>query len=434
MNAQATIDSWQAAFDARTTAGDEAPWLAARRTAGLEHFRRLGFPTTRDEDWLNTSVAHLARNAWTPAPPPSPRQREAAAVLLDERVPGPATASGRMVFVNGWYAPELSDVESLPVGVRVDPLSAVAGALEGELAALTDGRDHAFQALNTALWTDGARVRLARDVHLPEPLHLAFLVVGGDDHAMVHPRVVVRGETGSHAPIVLTWAGATEASVLQNSVLEVELEARARIDLLEVQRLPRTVSHFAGLSVHQERDSTFTACCIADGARLARSDVSVRLDAEGAACRLDGVTVVSSRQHVDVLTRIDHAKPHGRSEQLYKGILDDHARTAFAGKVLVRPGAQKTDARQANHNLLLSRDAIADSKPQLEIFADDVKCAHGATVGQLDDEAVFYLRSRGLDLLEARKLLVKAFAFEVAERIEHPTLHDHAQATLHAIL
>ncbi len=434
MNANATVSTWQAAFDTRAGLEREGPLLVEQREAALARFHELGFPTTRDEEWKNTSVAHLARCTWTPAPAPRADQLEAAAVLLDEQVPVPASESGRMVFVNGWYAPTLSNIESLPVGVDVASLASMEDAPGSDLARWIDGRAHAFQALNTALWTDGAFVHLVRDVDLADPLHLVFLVVGGEEHTMIHPRVLVKGERGSHLPMVLTWAGATKAAVLHNAALEIDLAEGARADVLEAQLFPLSVNHFLGVHVHQAKDSTLAACSVAGGAKLARNDLNAHLDAEGVACRMDGVTVVSNRQHVDVVTNMDHAKPHGRSDQLYKGILDDHATTAFSGKVLVRPDAQKTDARQANHNLLLSRDSVADSKPQLEIFADDVKCAHGATVGQLDEEAVFYLRTRGLDLLEARKLLVKAFAGEVADRVEHPTLHAHAKAVLHTIL
>ncbi|MFV1959963.1 MAG: Fe-S cluster assembly protein SufD, partial [Planctomycetota bacterium] len=222
--------------------------------------------------------------------------------------------------------------------------------------------------------------------------------------------------------------------VLVNATTEAWLEEGSRLEVLEVQAQPVAVDHVGHFFVRQASRSRLAACTLAQGARLARHEMLVDLAAEEVSCRVDGVAVASGQRHVDFVTRVDHRRPRGTSRQLFKAILDGHATSAFSGLVQVHPHAVGTDARQSNHNMLLSPDAQADSKPQLEIYADDVKCAHGATVGQLDDTAVFYLRSRGLDKAEARALLVKAFAAEVADRIEEPVLRRYARMRLDAVL
>jgi len=424
--------TWRDVLDAPGAARGEAPWLARLRAGAAAAFRASGFPTRKDEDWRHTDVRAVARGAFEPAPGAAGRAHEGAGALLP--TPGTLADLPRRVLLNGRWEPALGEEEALGEGVEVTSLArALAeGALDLEerLGRRVDGTGHAFEALNTALFEDGVVVRVRAGAEPGRPLHLVFLALGGARPTAVHPRVLLVLEAGARLGLVETWTGRADAPWLSNVVVEAFLGPNARLDLLEIQDQPRSALHFRTLAARLDRDASFTATCLSLGAGLARNDVHVVLDGPGAACRLDGLTLVEGEQHADHVTRIDHARPYGTSHQLYKGILDGRATTAFAGRVVVEPHAQKTDARQANHNLLLSPDAVADSKPQLEIFADDVKCAHGATVGQLDESAIFYLRSRGLGLDAARRLLIRAFAAEVPERIEDETLRACAQASL----
>lgn len=432
--ASTDLDNWNNGFVAARADLPDPPWLRARREAAIASFRSMGFPSRRSEDWQHTDLGPVTRTVFRPTGTVAGSALDRAAPLVDALPPVPAAA--RRVFVNGHPAPALARTHDLPDGVEVIGLAEILGSdsagadLEPRLARLVDGDGHPFAALNTALWTDGVLVRVRAGVHVERPIHLVFLAVGPEERTAVHPRVLVVLEAESRLSVVETWTGSSTVPWLSNTVVEVWLDAGARFDLLEVQHQPRTTLHFRNLHVRQARDSRFAATCLSLGATIARSDVKVHLDGPGAECRLDGLTIVSECRHADHVTLIDHARPHGTSRQLYKGILDDEARAAFSGRILVQPHAQKTDARQVNHNVLLSHDAIANSKPQLEILADDVKCAHGATMGQLDEDAIFYLRSRGIDETTARTLLLRAFAAEVPARIEHEDMRTYAQALL----
>ena len=395
------------------------------REAAMADLASTGFPTQRHEAWLYTSLAPLLETTFEPAAELGPETLERAAAML-ATLPQADERSGRVVFVNGRLAPSLSHTDDVPTGLEIVGLAAALEAndpdLQARIGSLVDGRGHALAALNTALFEDGLLLRVRRGTRVAAPLHVVFLAVGGGAATAVHPRLVYLLEEDAQAAVVEWWRGEAEAGWLSNAAVEAWIGANAHLDLLEVQEQALETLHFRSLQVRQAPDSRFTAASLSIGARLARNDVRVRLEGRGAECRLDGLTLVQGDQHTDHQTYIDHAEPHGTSHQLYKGVLDDRARAVFSGRVLVEPGAQKTDARQANHNILLSPDAVADAKPQLEIFADDVKCAHGATVGQLDEEALFYLRSRGIGPRAARRLLLHAFASEIAERMSHPGL------------
>lgn len=405
--------------------------VRALREAAIADLAENGFPTRRHEAWQYTSLAALTETTFEPAPAPGPLER-AAALLAD--LPESGASCGRLVFVNGRLAPTLSSLDELPEGLEALSLAdALAPGAEGAvepLGSLLDGRGHPLAALNTALFEDGLLLRVRRGTQVPAPLHVVFLGVGGSAPSGVHPRLVYLVEDGARVAVAEWWRSESESTWLSNAAAEAWIGTNAGLDLLEVQEQALETLHFRSLQVRQAQDSHFASVVLALGARLARSDVQVRLEGTGAECRLDGLTLVQGEQHVDHQTYIDHAKPHGTSHQLYKGILDDRAQVVFSGRILVEPHAQKTDARQANHNLLLSPDAVADAKPQLEIFADDVKCAHGATVGQLDDDALFYLRSRGIGPREARRLLLHAFASELVERIPNADLARDARAVL----
>jgi Fe-S cluster assembly protein SufD len=388
----------------------EPAWLSGVRRAGLERFRDLGFPKAHDEAWKYTNVAPILRVPFAPAAEVSLRRIE----RLE------AGEGAQIVFVNGRYAPELSSDGPRGDGVEVASLREVLAArpegAESHLAKIErDG--NAFAAVNSALFEDGAFVRIPAGLVVAEPIHLVFLSEPDFGPTVSHPRNLVIAESGSQAAIVESWIGAAGALYFTNAVTEVVVGEGAVLDFYKLERESLEAFHVATMEVLEKRDSSFTSHSITLGGALVRNDLNVRLDAPGAGCTLNGLFLGSGTQHLDNHTLIDHAQPHGTSRELYKGIMSGKSRGVFNGRIIVRQDAQKTDAMQTNKNLLLSKEALVNSEPALEIFADDVKCRHGSTIGQLDETAMFYLRSRGIGEEEARNLLVYAFASDVASRI-----------------
>jgi Fe-S cluster assembly protein SufD len=425
------IASYRADFErlARDTADRAPAWLAARRQAAFERFAAEGFPTTRQEDWKYTSVAPIARQPYHLA---GPAEAVGPAAIAPFAFGEPGWS--QLVFVDGHYTAALSSLAGLPDGVRVASLAealASDGALiEEHLGRHADDAASGFTALNTALLHDGALVYVPNGKIVDAPIHLLFVSTAGDPLAATHPRVLVLLGRASAATVVESYVALGDAPYLTNAVTELVLGQGASLAHYKIMRESLAAYHIGTTEVYQPRDSVLTSFSIALGARLARNGLNVLLDAEGADCTLNGLYLVDSDRHVDNHTAVDHAKPHGTSRELYKGILDGKARGVFNGKVVVRPDAQKTDAQQTNRNILLSEEATIDTKPQLEIFADDVKCAHGAAVGQLDPQAVFYLRSRGLDPDAARRLLTYGFASEVTTQIKIEPLRAQLDALL----
>ena len=326
------------------------------------------------------------------------------------------------MFVDGRYAPELSHPGDFPPGLSVVPMSEALAELPAPLEAHLEARDPnaepAFTALNTAFMHDGAYVHLDRRRELDEPLHLLFLASASQQSLAAHPRVLVVAEAGSRATVVESYEALGAGMSLHNVHTEMVLHTGACIDHIKLQRESLKAFHVATLQADLGPESQLHSHSVSIGARLARNDINAALGGEGAHCTLNGLFMAGGRQHVDFHTRVDHAKPAGYSQQYYKGVLSGRSRGVFDGRVHVHPQAQKTDARQTNNNLLLSRDAEVDTKPQLEIYADDVQCSHGATVGQLDEQMLFYLRSRGIDEGAARSLLVYGFARDVVDRVD----------------
>lgn len=397
--------------------GSRIDWLQRIRKGALARFERLGFPTPRHEDWKYTRVTPIERRSFR-----SP--------LSARREPAPVDVSGfalpdlrchQIAFVDGLWSPALSVPGSLPAGVTVGSLAQVLEdapeAVEPHLARYADIDAHAFTALNTAFIEDGVYIHVAPNTVVTDPIHVLFVSLSEDDDIASHLRnLVVCGEN-SQCVVIESYVSPASSVYLNNSVTEVSLGAGARLDHYKLQRESTRAYHVSTLQVHQARDARFNSHSVSFGAALARNDINVLLDDEGAECLLNGLYLAGGRQHVDYHTRVDHAKPNGVSREFYKGILDGHSRGVFNGRVYVHPNAQKSDAEQSNKNLLLSRDAEADTKPQLEIFADDVKCSHGATVGQLDENMIYYLRSRGIAYDAARALLTYGFAQDVIERM-----------------
>ncbi|MPZ75750.1 MAG: Fe-S cluster assembly protein SufD [Deltaproteobacteria bacterium] len=392
-------------------------WLRDLRRAGIACFDELGFPTTRDEEWRFTNVEPIVSTSFESA-------NGAGKILRPEDLYSRSfidSAYNRIVFVNGIFCPEHSSVRGLPSNVRVENLSAALttddGVIEPYLSRDTRYRQEAFVALNTAFTEEGAFVLVPRGVVVTEPIYLVFASYGNGFPVMSHPRNLVICEAGSQARIVESYVGFGEQPYLTNVVTKVVGEEGAIIDYYRVQREASKGYHVGALSARMSRNCSFTAHSVTLSGSLIRNDIHALLDGEGATCVLNGLYLLDGKQHVDNHTEIDHAKPRATSQELYKGILSGTSHAVFNGKILVQKDAQKSDARQTNKNLLLSENAVVNTKPQLEIHADDVKCSHGSTIGQLDTDALFYLRSRGLDAADAQSLLSYAFASDLVGRM-----------------
>ena len=407
------------AATAAERAGEPA-WLEAARKAALARFAELGVPTRRHEEWKYTNAERIARAAWRPAPAAS-LAADAFAALgtgLD--------AAPRLVFVNGRFAPALSRLDGLPAGALAGgarELFAQEPAWLAPLLALPDAlADRAFAALAAAFAPEAAVVRIGRDVALDAPLVVAFLAAPGEQ-ALAATRLAVEVEPGARLALVELHAGPAGAErQLHPTLTEVVVGANASVDHVRVQLAGPGATHLGHVCARLDRDARYASRTVALGAALSRLELVATLDGEGAEAVLDGLYVAGEGQHLESRTTVDHARPHGTSRELYKGVLCGRSRGIFGGKVIVRKDAQRTSADQKNQNLLLGADAEVDSKPQLEIEADDVRCSHGSTIGQLEEEALFYLRSRGLDPGAARALLVRAFVGEVLEGVGEEAL------------
>lgn len=412
------LTSWQERFASAAASGP--PWLAALRRKAFDRFVAEGFPTTRVEEWRYTNTSRIARTAWEPRPEHVGLDR---ATL--ERISFPVFACSLFVFVNGRYEADLSTPAALAARFGV---SSLAGELDG--AGLEDGLDTVagpvtpFGALNTAFFEDGAHVRVPEGMRIDEPIHLVFVNAPGDEPTSAHPRVRIDAAPGSHVAVIEDHVSLGGGSSFTNAVTEIDVADGAAIDWIKVQREDPSAFHVSEMRGRVARDGRLSAAALCFGTALLRNDVRVRLAAEGAECDLRGLFVAGGNQLVDNHTWVDHARPRGTSRELYKGILDGRARGVFNGRVVVHADAQKSNASQQNPNLLLSRDAEIATQPQLEIHADDVKCSHGSTVGQLDEAALFYVRSRGIPEPEARDLLMRGFVSEITRALPVPAMGD----------
>jgi len=407
-------------------AGAGLPWLQRTRAVAFERFAELGFPTLRDEDWKYTSVATLEKRAFKFVP------ESLNGVRADQVAPLALGDSHLLVFVNGRHAPGLSRLGRLPSGADVGSLAQALAKRPDRFEALLTRDAEAlvtgFTALNAAFWADGATIDLAAGCVVEKPIHLLFITTDAD--LAVHPRNIIRAGAGSQVEIIEHYVGLNDAAYFTNAVTHIEVDTSAAVIHTKLQQEGLRGYHIADIRADQERDSRFTSQSFALGGLLSRNDIATRLDAQGCEATLIGLYMANGRQHMDHHTLIDHARPRGTSREFYKGVLDGAARAVFNGKVIVRPDAQQTDAHQSNRNLLLSEHAEVDTKPQLEIYADDVKCSHGATVGQLDAEQIYYLRSRGMDDAAARALLTFAFAEDVATRVSCVPLRSRLEQLL----
>jgi Fe-S cluster assembly protein SufD len=418
-------------------AGGPAPgprWLQELRGRGAARFTALGFPTVRSEEWRFTSVAPIAGGSFELAPDATVAPGELATFPYGD-------AANRIVVVNGRFSAPLSRLDGLAATIRAGSLAAaIDGHIDGNgmaeryVGQLADIDERAFAALNTAHLGDGAYVFIPEGVVLDQPVQILFVSsTGGGAASASHPRCLIVAGARSQATIVETYVGA-EGVYLTNAVTEVFVGENAVVDHYKVQQESVSAFHIASMHVHASRSANFSSHSFSLGGRLVRNDAIATLDGEGAEVTLNGLYLADGDRLVDNHTTIDHAKPHCPSHEIYKGILGGRARAVFNGKIIVRQDAQKTDAKQTNRALLLSDDALINTKPQLEIFADDVKCTHGAAIGQLDDEAIFYLRARGLTYSEARDMLIHAFAGEILDRVRVEPLKSALESELYAQL
>jgi Fe-S cluster assembly protein SufD len=405
-------NSYQTAFRSVREVSQTVPWLELVRSSAMDRFEQLGFPSVREEDWKYTNLAALAKENFLPAIRDS-------AVNDVNRFAYPETEGAHLVVVNGFLREDLSQTSGLGDAVAVDLFSAAADArynkiIRKYLARNAGYHNNGLTALNTAFLQSGVFLWIPKNVKVERPVQITFVAEG--DQSASFPRVLVVAEENSSATMIESFVG--EGRYFTNAVVEVVLRDGAHLDHYRLQRESKNAFHTSTTSAELGRASRYDTTSINLGAQLSRHDVSVVMDHEGAETSVDGLYMVDSDQHTDTHSVIDHKQPHCNSHQLYKGILDGNGRAVFNGKIFVREGAQKTDAIQTNKNLLLSEKARVDTKPQLEIYADDVKCAHGAAVGQIDPEELFYLEARGIGPELGRNLLTYGFAEEVIAKIK----------------
>jgi len=427
------IEAYRKDF-ARQPAAPE--WLQSLRTQGMARFEALGFPSTKNEDWHFTSVAPIAertfRAAMTSKKGVSSEGSTAGMVARADltRFTFGQPAWHTLVFVNGEFSEDLSSYAGLGEKVRVNSLANAIrsgiGRPERHLGKIAAFDNHAFTALNTAFIGDGAFVEIQADAVVEQPIHLLF-VSEGQGEAISHPRNLIVAAANSRASIIESYFSVRDSSYFTNAVTEISLGQGARIDHYKIQRESEKSFHVGTTQIRQARDSQLHSFSLAVGGLLARTNIYTSLDGDAATCTLNGLYLTDGVQHIDNQTSIEHIAPNCPSHEIYKGVLDGRSHGVFNGKVYVHPEAQKTDGKQSNNNLLLSPTARVDTKPQLEIFADDVKCTHGATVGRLDELAMFYLNSRGIGPETARTLLTYAFAADVLETIELEALRKELE-------
>ena len=392
--------------------------IRSLRLSAITRFEALGFPTTRNEDWHFTSVSPIVEGQFAPLTKPT------GAVTSAQLAPFSFGTSGchTLVFVNGRYNAALSGGETLPDGVRVMPLAQAYSELpmlvDQHLGQIASFDAHTFTALNTAFINDGAVVHVAKDIEVARPIHLLFISDAAATQGAANPRNLIVLDRSSKATVIESFAGIGGGAYFTNAVTEASIGDGATLTHLKLQRESAEAFHVGTLDVRQARDSHLFSFSFATGAALSRTNIYTELRGEGCGATLNGLYLGDGDQHIDHQTRIEHVEPNCYSRELYKGILDGSAHGVFNGKVYVHPEAQKTDGKQTNNTLLLSEKAQIDTKPQLEIFADDVKCTHGATVGRLDETSLFYMKSRGINARTARELLTYAFAADVLETIE----------------
>jgi Fe-S cluster assembly protein SufD len=410
-------------------AAGQPAWLRGLREDAFSRFCETGFPTTKDEDWRFTNVSAISNTSFQMV---DGNQRIATLESLKSfHIPG---AACRIVFVNGRFAPQLSDMGSLPPGVKVgslaDEIAQNPAALKPHLGRyINTGRD-GFAALNTAFIEDGAYVYLPRRTVIEAPIHLLFVSAADGGPAMAHPHTLIVAEDETQAGIVEDYVSLGSGAFFSNVVTELVAGENAVLSHYLIEREDLQAYNISTLRMQQARSANVSSHSVLLGGGLVRNNVHPVLAGEGGECLINGLFIGNGRQHMDNYMLVEHASPHCSSRQFYNGILDGSSHGVFHGRIIVHKDAQKTDAKQTNRNLLLSDNAQIDTKPQLEIYADDVKCTHGATIGQIEENALFYMRSRGIDEASARQLLLFAFASESLNRMKSDAVREYLEAVI----
>ncbi|MGO8836701.1 MAG: Fe-S cluster assembly protein SufD [Limisphaerales bacterium] len=400
-------------------------WLLPLRRAGIARFADLGFPTVQDEDWRFTNLAPLTQLPLKPAGETNATADARAALenYTFARLPG-----ARLVFINGEYSPALSSNRSLPAGMRVSNLAAALVAdselIKKHFSLYALAEDNAFAALNQAFFTDGGFVHVPAGVAVAEPIQFVFVSTARQSGETSQPRNLIVAGANSRATVIESYISTNNTAYFTNSVTEIVAGDNAALEHVKFQDEADAAFHLATIAAQLGRASNVSVHSFALGAKLSRTNIRTKLAGEGLECILNGLYLTRGEQLADHHMIVEHAQPHCASHEYFNGILDDKSRGVFHGRILVREIAQKTDAKQTNKNLLLSNDATADTKPQLEIYADDVKCTHGATIGQLNAESIFYLRARGIGAANARRMLIHAFAGEIIARVKHDSTRE----------
>ncbi|HYC55192.1 MAG TPA: Fe-S cluster assembly protein SufD [Candidatus Binatia bacterium] len=414
--------------------GRGAGWLDALRTRGLARVAEAGFPTVRNEDWKYTNVSQVLKSALRPILADQVRIEDAALHAIVAGLPGVGEDSPLLVFVDGHFQSRASRLgkthRGLSIGSLRERLEREPASLQPWLGKYLPVDVHGFVAFNTAFLDDGAVVEIGEGAIIETPIHVLFHSTSRAEPFVTNPRNVIVAGAGSSALVVEHYVGAAGARHLTNAATEIAVGRDAALGHVRIQREAETAFHVGRVQVDQEAGSSLTSHSFGFGAALSRVELPVRLAGEDAECAMHGLWALHGTQHADHHLWIDHASPRTRSRQTYKGVLEDSARGVFTGKVLVRPGAQKIEARQSNANLVLGQGAVAETRPQLEIYADDVQCTHGASIGRLDEDALFYIQQRGIDAREARRLLVYGFAIEVAESVVPEPLRQGLMAAV----
>ncbi len=426
LDPKAAMDAYASDFASFSRARSADPlWLRKHREEAFAVFQKAGFPTMRDEDWHFTNVAPIAERTFGLAKTAIVDKADIEHFRLRHE------EWNGVVLVNGMFSRELSTISALGKGITIRALSEGTSDIPTaaqEIIGKVAPADAAFTALNTAFMQDAIVIHVGRDSSFDTPIHIMHVNAGVNVRQASHPRIVVLAERHSRAIIVESFFSNKDSEYLTNAVTEIVLEEGAHLAHYKLQRESTAGFHVGTTAVRQGRTSNYVSFSFATGAALSRTNIYTTLDGEAATCTLNGLYMVDGKQHVDHQTKIEHVKPHCPSHEVYKGILDGESHGVFNGKVYVHPEAQKTDGKQSNNNLLLSDKARIDTKPQLEIFADDVKCTHGATVGRLDEVGLFYMKSRGIGDERARQLLTYAFAADVLEMIELDELREALEA------
>ncbi|MBL8497994.1 Fe-S cluster assembly protein SufD [Nitrosomonas sp. JL21] len=397
-------------------------WLNELRAEAIDRVSKQAFPTKRDEEWRFTDISTLTHLPYLPSRPETSLQlQDIDHLFLPE-------AKNRLVFVDGHFHQQLSSLKNpdeLIIGNLPDFSASHSSILESHLGQHAAFDHNIFTALNTAFLRDSALLIIPKNTTVADPVHLLFIAI--QPEVTSYPRCLLIGEMGSSVTLVEEYATLAQSAYITNSVTEIALAANAHANHVRIQRESKQAFHLANCSVALDHASRYQSTSLSLGSQISRYNLDIRLAEEAAECSVDGLTLISNRQLADTHTCIDHVKPNGTSHQQHKCIVDGAAHAVFNGKIIVRPHAQRTNSSQSSRNLLLSKTAQIDTKPQLEIFADDVKCAHGATVGQLDPEEIFYLKSRGLSEVAARNLLTYAFGAEIISRISIPSLKQQLE-------